>query len=64
MLKRRPEATGKVKITFALPDAGESVSVVGDFNGWDPCATPLRKRSNGTRSATVVLAPGQRYSFR
>jgi 1,4-alpha-glucan branching enzyme len=64
MLKRSPDATGNIKITFALPDAGQSVSVVGDFNGWDPRATPLRKRSNGMRSATVVLRPGQPYSFR
>ena len=64
MLKRRPQGTGKVKVTFALPDGGECVSVVGDFNGWDPWASPLRRRSNGTRSATVVLEQGRPYSFR
>lgn len=64
MLKRRLDAAGKVKVTFALPDSGECVSVVGDFNGWDPWVSPLRRRSNGTRSVSVALDPGKPYSFR
>jgi 1,4-alpha-glucan branching enzyme len=64
MLKRIVERTGHVKVTFALPDSGECVSVVGDFNGWDPFATPLKRRSNGTRSVSVVLPPGRPYAFR
>jgi hypothetical protein len=38
--------------------------VVGDFNGWDPLAHPLRPRRNGTRSAVVTLPPGRRFAFR
>lgn len=64
MLKRRPNGSGQVKVTFALPDSGECVSVVGDFNGWDPWASPLRRRSNGTRSVSVMLEKGKPYSFR
>jgi 1,4-alpha-glucan branching enzyme len=64
MLKRRRNASGKVKVTFALPDSGECVSVVGDFNGWDPWVSPLRRRSNGTRSVTVALDRGRPYTFR
>lgn len=64
MLKRRRDASGKVKVTFALPDSGECVSVVGDFNGWDPWVSPLRRRSNGTRSVTVALDRGTPYTFR
>lgn len=51
------------KVRFSLPDEGRAVSVVGCFNGWDPHAHPLRKRSNGTRSAAVELPPGT-YRFR
>jgi 1,4-alpha-glucan branching enzyme len=54
-----------VKLTFVLPDKaldGKAV-VVGDFNGWDPSATPLRKRGE-QRSATVTVDAGRRYSFR
>jgi 1,4-alpha-glucan branching enzyme len=38
--------------------------VVGDFNGWDPMAHPLRPRSNGTRSVTVTLPVSRRFAFR
>jgi 1,4-alpha-glucan branching enzyme len=57
---------GEVRVTFALPadDPAGAVSVVGDFNGWDPFAHPLRRRSNGTRSAVVRLPAGSRSRFR
>jgi hypothetical protein len=45
-------------VTFVLPADVGPVSVVGGFNGWDPLAHPLRKRSNGTRSVAVTLAEG------
>ena len=53
-------------VTFALPLNGGArhISVVGDFNGWDPFAHPLRRRSNGTRSAAVELPMGHVYRFR
>src|SRR5262249_28600452 len=49
----KPGRDGTVRVTFALPrdTPGGAVSVVGDFNGWDPFAHPLRRRTNGTRSA-------------
>jgi 1,4-alpha-glucan branching enzyme len=65
MIKR---STGKdgVKLTFALSlqDTPQPVSVCGDFNDWDPLAHPLKKRANGTRSASVVVAPGRTYAFK
>lgn len=51
------------KVTFVLPDELGPVSVVGDFNGWDPLVHPLKKRSNGTRSVAVDL-PGGTHAFR
>ena len=66
MIKRSPAKNGTVKIQFVLPEerlAG-AVSVVGEFNDWNPRATPLRKRTNGTRSASVTLETGRRYAFR
>ena len=54
-----------VKVTFALPaDAAAGVSVLGDFNGWDPSAHPLKKRSNGTRSVSVELPAGSTYHYK
>jgi 1,4-alpha-glucan branching enzyme len=55
----------EVKVTFVVPvsDSEGQVAVVGDFNGWDPRATPAQKRQRQW-TATVMLAPGRRYSFR
>ena len=54
----------KVKVTFVLPtEIPGPVSVVGDFNDWDPGATRLRKRG-GTLTASTTLDPGRRYAFR
>ena len=57
---------GSIRVTFALPAAEPTgaVSVVGDFNNWDPFAHPLRKRSNGTRSTVVTTTPGSTLRFR
>ncbi len=56
MIKVQTNKTAtKATITFSLPldDTPEPVSVAGSFNGWDPLVHPLKKRSNGTRSAKV-----------
>src|ERR1700749_1576573 len=57
---------GSVRVTFALPasEPAGAVSVVGDFNNWDPFAHPLRKRSNGTRSTLRTPTPGRPLRFR
>lgn len=65
MLKRQPTGS-RAKVTFALPlcDTTGSVSVVGDFNDWDPSVHPMKKRSNGTRSVSVELPAGATYRFK
>jgi 1,4-alpha-glucan branching enzyme len=66
MIKCEPaKGDGQVKATFAIPagEADEHVSVVGDFNNWDPAATPLARRQETLR-ASVLLDPGRRYAFR
>ena len=41
-----------------------SVSVVGDFNDWDPNATPLARTGDGVWYAVVRLRPGTvRYAY-
>jgi 1,4-alpha-glucan branching enzyme len=57
---------GTVRVTFALPadKPGGAVSVVGDFNDWNPYAHPLRKRANRTRSAAVTVKTGSTLHFR
>lgn len=67
MIRRAPAKSGDtVRVTFALPveSTPDAVSVVGDFNAWTPGRHALRKRSNGTRSVSVSLAPGSTTRFR
>ena len=67
MIKRVPlRDSAQVQVTFALPPhaVAANVSVVGDFNDWDPGAHPFRLRSNGTRSVTLTLPAGERFAFR
>ena len=59
----RARTTDGVRLTFSL-DLDRPVSVVGDFNGWDPAAHPLKPRTNGKRSAVVTLPAGGRHAFR
>jgi 1,4-alpha-glucan branching enzyme len=65
--RRKTRDTETVSITFSAnqtdPSTG-AVSVVGDFNGWDPAANPLLSRAGGPPKATVRLRAGQVYRFR
>jgi len=66
MIKRQKSSDGVIKVTFSLPleQAPEATSVAGDFNNWDPLANPMKKRSNGTRSASVEIPEGEVVNFR
>ena len=57
-------AVPRVKVTFVLLicDA-KRVSLSGEFNGWSPDATPMRRHSDGHWETTVDLAPG-RYEYK
>jgi hypothetical protein len=62
----KPRRDGMVRVTFTLPmgEPAAAVSVVGDFNDWDPLANPLRIRANRTRSASVTVPSGSTLRFR
>lgn len=64
--KSKPDDGGIVRVTFVLPadEPAGAVSVVGDFNDWNPFANPLRRRANGTRTAVVRLQVGSNCHFR
>jgi hypothetical protein len=64
MITKKRHRDGTTKVTFALPDGGTPVSVVADFNDWDPYLHPLKKRSNGVRSVAVMLPAGTTVRFR
>ena len=52
---------GQVRVLFRLPNIAfaERISVVGEFNDWNPAATPMTRLKNGTYKATVDLEPGR-----
>lgn len=57
---------GVVTVTFILPANIPSapVSVVGNFNEWQPHRHPLIRRPDGTLSTTVVCPAGATLHFR
>ncbi|MGL4650736.1 MAG: isoamylase early set domain-containing protein [Caldilineaceae bacterium] len=65
MIKREiSKKDNSVKLTFIQPVNGQSVMVLGDFNGWDSNKGKLVKRANGTASLSVSLEPGTQVEFR
>lgn len=60
----RQDTVYVVRFTFVHPDA-QRVSLVGDFNGWTPGATPLAGQGvDGVWSASVPIAAGRHeYAF-
>ena len=63
-LKTKPEC--KVTFTLTAEEAGNAqrVSLVGDFNSWDPAANPMKKQKNGGFSTTLNLRAGFTNQFR
>src|ERR1700729_3781770 len=62
----KPDRNDVVRVTFVLPadEPPGAVSVVGNFNDWNPFTHPLRRRANGTRSAVVTVPAGSTLHFR
>ncbi|MBI3948646.1 MAG: isoamylase early set domain-containing protein [Armatimonadetes bacterium] len=56
--------TTRKRVAFALhaPEASD-VALVGDFNGWDPAARPLKRDESGTWKTTLTLPSGE-YQYR
>jgi hypothetical protein len=55
------ESTVFVRLVLLQPGA-TSVSVAGDFNGWNPGQTQLERSEDGLWTATIPLKPG-RYQY-
>jgi 1,4-alpha-glucan branching enzyme len=56
---------GAVRFDLTLPADARAVAIVGDFNGWDDQATPMRRTGGAVSwSAQVALTPGRHvYAF-
>jgi len=64
-MQQTAAATGPslpVKFSIAAPQAA-SVSIVGDFNHWNPTALPMTRSADGTHWEIEVRLPLGRYSY-
>ena len=63
-LKSRPVC----KVTFNLSKeesgSAETATLVGEFNNWDPSATPMKRFKNGKFTVTLDLDLEKEYQFR
>jgi 1,4-alpha-glucan branching enzyme len=56
------------KVTFQIPEeignSAKTAHVVGEFNGWNALATPMKKLKTGAFSTRLDLEQGREYQFR
>ena len=63
-LKTKPECQGTFRLPKTVVNSAETAHLVGDFNGWETTANPMRKLKDGTFTAKVNLKAGEEYPFR
>jgi 1,4-alpha-glucan branching enzyme len=68
MKKRFLKSKPVCKVTFELPlqaaNGAARVTLVGDFNGWDPVITPMKRHKDGTYRLILDLLRDREYQFR
>ena len=59
------DAGSLTHVTFHIPAPieAQTITVVGEFNGWNHTATPLTRTSEGWKT-TVPLPSGREYHYR
>jgi len=66
--KQYLKTKGACKVTFTLPKeavkGARTVHLVGEFNGWDPAAAPMKRMANGSFQTALTLEAGRAYQFR
>jgi 1,4-alpha-glucan branching enzyme len=67
VIKRgKPTKDGQVKITFTVPNDQPvgGISLVGNFNNWDPYAHPMERKNNGTYQVSLTVPSQEPILFR
>ena len=62
-LERTSESAGARPVRLRLAAPASRVAVVGDFNDWDPAATPLRRAPDGRAWVVELRLPPGRYHY-
>ena len=65
MKRARVANSSRWSVTIQMPAEveAEGLSVVGDFNEWNPAKDPMKRRKDGTWARTLRLGPGT-YRYR
>ncbi len=65
MISKEQGKNGKVRVTFSMPASiwADTIHLVGDFNNWNPTATPL-KLDETRWSVSLELDANQMYEYR
>ena len=63
-LKTKPICKVTFRLSKEIAKSAETAHVVGEFNDWDVCATPMKKLKKGGFTAIIDLKPGREYQFR
>ncbi len=67
MLKKSYHKGGdKCRVWFYLPAdvKAETAFLVGDFNGWNQNADPMKQKKDGTFYTSLTLDAGNAYEYR
>ena len=60
--KSKPVCKVTFEVSAGTVNGAKSVSLVGDFNEWNP--TALKKQKDGAFKASVELEKGKEFAFR
>ena len=60
--KSKPVCKVTFEVSADIVNGAKSVSLVGDFNEWNP--TALKKQKDGAFKASVELEKGKEFAFR
>jgi 1,4-alpha-glucan branching enzyme len=65
MIVKEQGLSGKLRVTFSMPAGiwADTIHLVGDFNGWNKTATPLRLNGHNW-SVSLELDTEQCYQYR
>jgi 1,4-alpha-glucan branching enzyme len=63
-LKSKPASKISFKVSKAQAAGASTVSVVGEFNSWNPVAGEMNQLKDGSFSHTIELNSGREYQFR
>ncbi len=64
VLKTKPVTKVSFKVSKEQAAEAGTVSIVGDFNGWNPEADVMKALKDGSFSHTIELENGKSYQFR